>query len=204
MLALKDQIYTLEEYLELDHNSEEKIEFWDGHIFTLAGVSEAHDRIQGNGYFTLRSKLQNRNCRVFLSDMRVEVPDYPPYRYPDLSALCGDAKYKMLGKQQLLVNPSLIVEILSDSTESFDRSFKFTYYKSIESFTEYILIAQDRAHVSQFVKQEENGWLNSEFNDLNDKFHLASLDCEIELKELYENVEFPELKHRFDTITEND
>jgi Uma2 family endonuclease len=197
MLPLKNQIYTLEEYLELDHESEEKIEFWDGHIFTLAGASEAHDRIQGNSYFALRSKIQNRNCRIFLSDMRVEVPAYPPYRYPDLSALCGDAKFKTLGKQQFLTNPSLIVEILSDSTADFDRGYKFTYYKSIESFTEYILIAQDRPHVSQFIKQEENVWLNREYNDVNDKLHLASLDCEIELKELYETVEFPETDSRY-------
>lgn len=199
MLAIKNQIYTLEEYLELDHNSEEKIEFWDGHVFTLAGVSEVHDRIQGNGYFALRSKLQGRNCRVFLSDMRVEVPAYPPYRYPDLSALCGDANFRMLGNQQLLTNPSLIVEVLSDSTAEFDRGYKFTYYKSIESFTEYILIAQDRAHVSQFVKQEENVWLNREYNDIGDKFYLASLDCEIELRELYESVEFPETDNRLRT-----
>ena len=192
MLAIKNQIYTLEEYLELDHNSEEKIEFRDGYVFTLAGASEVYDRIQGNGYFALRSKLQNRNCRVFLSDMRVEVPIYPPYRYPDLSALCGDANFKTLGNQQLLVNPSLIIEILSDSTAEFDRGYKFTYYKSIESFTEYILIAQDRAHVAQFTKQNENGWLHREYNDIGDKFHLASLDCEIHLQELYENVEFTE------------
>jgi Uma2 family endonuclease len=197
MLPLKNQIYTLEEYLELDHESEEKIEFWDGHIFTLAGASEAHDRIQGNSYFALRSKIQYRNCRIFLSDMRVEVPAYPPYRYPDLSALCGDAKFKTLGKQQFLTNPSLIVEILSDSTADFDRGYKFTYYKSIESFTEYILIAQDRPHVSQFIKQEENNWLNREYNDVNDKLHLASLDCEIELKELYETVEFAETDSRY-------
>ncbi|MET0753238.1 MAG: Uma2 family endonuclease, partial [Pyrinomonadaceae bacterium] len=107
MRSLKSQIYTLEEYLELDHESEEKIEFWDGNVFTLAGVSEIHDRIQGNGYFALRSKTQGKKCRVFLSDMRVEVPDYPPYRYPDLSALCGEAEFKELGKQQILVNPSL-------------------------------------------------------------------------------------------------
>ena len=106
MLALKNQIYTLEEYLELDHNSEERIEYWDGHIFTLAGASEANDRIQSNAHFFLRLKLQNRKCRVFLSEMRVDVPDYPPYRYPDLSALCGEAKFKKLGKQELLENPS--------------------------------------------------------------------------------------------------
>lgn len=199
MLAIKNQIYTLEEYLELDHNSEEKIEFWDGHVFTLAGVSEIHDRIQGNGYFSLRSKLQGRNCRVFLSDMRVEVPAYPPYRYPDLSALCGDANFRMLGNQQLLTNPSLIVEVLSDSTAEFDRGYKFTYYKSIESFTEYILIAQDRPHVTQFTKQNENGWLHREYNDIADKFYLASLGCEIALRELYESVEFPETDNRIRT-----
>jgi Uma2 family endonuclease len=197
MRALQNQIYTLEEYLELDHNSEEKIEFWDGHVFTLAGVSEAHDRIQSNGHFYLRLKLRGRNCRVFLSDMRVKVPAYPPYRYPDLSALCGNPTFEMLGKQQMLVNPSLIIEILSDTTAEFDRGYKFTYYKSIESFTEYILIAQDRPHVSQFIKQEENNWLNREYNDINDKFHLASLDCEIELNELYESVEFPEIDSRY-------
>lgn len=199
MLAIKNQIYTLEEYLELDHNSEEKTEFWDGHVFTLAGVSEARDRIQSNGHFYLRLKLQNRNCRVFLSDMRVEVPAYPPYRYPDLSALCGNPVFRNSGNQQLLVNPQLIIEVLSDSTADFDRGYKFTYYKSIESFTEYVLIAQDRAHVTQFVKQEENLWLNREYNDINDKFRLASLDCEIGLKELYESVEFPETDNRLRT-----
>ena len=192
MLSLKNQIYTLEEYLELDHNSEEKIEFWDGNVFTLAGVSEIHDRIQGNGYFALRSKLKGKNCRVFLSDMRVDVPDYPPYRYPDLSALCGESKFKQLGKQQILANPSLIVEILSDSTADFDRGYKFTYYKSIVSFTEYVLIAQDRPHVTQFVKQSDNSWLQHEFNDLADKFYLESLECELSLAEIYEAVEFPE------------
>lgn len=204
MQALKNQIYTLEEYLELDHNSEEKIEFWDGNVLTLAGVSETHDRIQGNGYFALRSKLQGKKCRVFLSDMRVDVPAYPPYRYPDLSALCGEAEFKNLGKQQLLVNPSVIIEILSDSTADFDRGYKFTYYKSIESFTEYILIAQDRPHVTHFVKQDENGWLHREFNAIGDKFYLTSLDCQLELAELYQDVEFPAETNRFNLIAENE
>jgi Uma2 family endonuclease len=197
MLSLKNQIYTLEEYLELDHASEEKIEFWDGHIFTLAGASNAHDRIQGNGYFALRSKLQGRKCRVFLSEMRVDVPAYPPYRYPDLSALCGEARFKKLGNQEILVNPQLIVEILSESTAEFDRGYKFTYYKSIESFVEYVLIAQDRPHVSQFVKQADNSWLNHEFNSLEDEFYLPSLDCRLELLELYQDVEFPEIDRRY-------
>ncbi len=204
MLSLKNQIYTLEEYLELDHNSEEKIEFWDGHIFTLAGASVSHNQIQVNAIIALGNKLRGKGCRVFPSDMRLKIPTYSPYRYADLSALCGSPIIEKLGKQEMLANPSLIVEILSDSTESFDRSFKFTYYKSIESFTEYILIAQDRPHVTQFIKQDENNWLNREFNSLQDKFHLASLDCELELSELYQDVEFPEISNRFNLIDEND
>lgn len=192
MQPLKKQIYTLEEYLELDHRSEEKIEFWDGNIFTLAGASINHNRIQRNAIFALQSKLRGRRCEVFPSDTRIKVPAYLPYRYPDLSALCGEAKIETLGSQEMLVNPQLIVEILSDSTEVFDRGYKFTYYKSIESFTEYVLIAQDRAHVSQFVKQSDNSWLNHEFNLTEEKFYLASLDCELELSELYQEVVFPE------------
>lgn len=192
MRALENQIYTLEEYLELDHNSEEKIEFWDGHIFTLAGASLNHNQILVNSIFLLQLKLRGKGCRVFPSDMRIKFPTYPPYRYPDLSALCGEAKFEKLGKQDLLVNPNLIIEILSDSTTEFDRGYKFTYYKSIESFTEYVLIAQDRPHVSQFIKQSDNSWLNHEFNRIEDKFYLASLDCEIDLSELYQDVVFPE------------
>jgi Uma2 family endonuclease len=205
MQPLKKQIYTLEEYLELDHESEEKIEFWDGHVFTLAGASASHNRIQRNVLITLGNKLRGRRCEVFPSDMRVGVPSYPPYRYPDLSALCGQAIIQTLGKQDILTNPQLIIEVLSDSTAEFDRGYKFTYYKSIESFTEYILIAQDRPHVTQFIKQDENNWLNREFNSIDDKFHLTSLDCELELSELYQDVEFPEIQNRFNiTTAEND
>lgn len=204
MRALKNQIYTLEEYLELDHNSEEKIEFWDGHIFTLAGASEIHNQIQFNCTLALGNKLRGRNCRIYPSDMRIKVPAYPPYRYADLSALCGNRLIETIGKQDLLVNPSVIIEVLSESTADFDRGYKFTYYKSIESFTEYILIAQDRPHVTQFIKEADNSWLQHEFNAIEDKFHLASLDCELELAELYQDVEFPELPNRFNLIIENE
>ena len=206
MLALKNQIYTLEEYLELDHASEEKIEFWDGHIFTLAGASVSHNRIQRNALTVLTNKLRGKSCEVFPSDMRVKVPAYPLYRYPDLSALCGNAVFETAGKQEMLVNPTLIVEVLSDSTADFDRGYKFTYYKSIESFTEYILIAQDRPHVTQFIKQDENNWLNREFNSLEDKFYLASLDCELALTDLYQDILFPDKPNRFgfDLISQNE
>jgi Uma2 family endonuclease len=193
MLPQRKTNYTLEEYLELDHLSEEKIEYWDGNVSTLAGASVNHNRILRNTLSSLTVKLRGKPCEVFPSDMRVKVPEYPPYRYPDLSALCGEAKFENLGRQELLTNPSLIVEILSDSTAVFDRSYKFTYYKSIESFSEYILIAQDRPHIAQFIKQNETDWLMREFNDLEAKFYLSSLDCELESTEVYEGVSFPEI-----------
>ena len=145
-------------------------------------------------------RIQNNSIEVFPS-MRIKVPAYPPYRYPDLSALCGKVEIETLGKQELPVNPQLIIEILSDSTADFDQGDKFTYYKSIESFTEYILIAQHRPKVTQFIKQSDNSWLQHEFTDLSDSFHLDSLDCEIGLLEIYENVEFPERSTRFDLIS---
>ncbi|MCU0240306.1 MAG: Uma2 family endonuclease [Pyrinomonadaceae bacterium] len=187
--------YTLEEYLELDHNSEEKIEFWDGHIFTLAGASEAHNQIQFNCLVGLGNRLRGRSCRVYPSDMRIKVPIYPPYRYADLSALCGNKIIEKLGKQELLVNPQLIIEVLSDSTESFDRGDKFTYYKSIESFNEYILIAQHRPHITQYVKQSENTWSYQEINGLDNQIHIYSMDCDLDLAGIYENVEFPPIQN---------
>ena len=192
MQQFKKNYHTLEEYLELDHLSEEKIEYWDGNVFTLAGASNIHNQIQVNLIFALQSKLRGKGCRVFPSDMRVKVPAYPPYRYPDLSALCGEARFENLGRQELLVNQSLIVEILSDSTAEFDHSYKFTYYKSIGSFSEYVLIAQDRPHVAQFIKQNETDWLMREFNSLDAKFRMSSVECELELNEIYEGVNFPE------------
>src|SRR4028118_133361 len=134
MQQLNKKYYTLEEYLELDYLSEEKIEYWDGNIFTLAGASANHNQIQFNCILALGNKLRGKGCRIFPSDMRVKVPAYSPYRHADLSALCGEARFENLGKQELLVNPSLIIEILSGSTAEFDYGYKFTYYKSIESF----------------------------------------------------------------------
>lgn len=193
MQQLNKKYYTLEEYLELDYLSEEKIEYWDGNIFTFAGANANHNRVLRNTLSALTVKLRGKPCEVFPSDMRVKVQAYPPYRYPDLSALCGEARFENFGRQELLTNPSLIVEILSDSTAGFDRSYKFTSYKSIESFTEYVLIAQDRPHVAQFIKQNETDWLMREFNDLEAKFYLSSLDCDLELTEVYEGVTFPKI-----------
>jgi len=191
MTALPKPIYTLEEYLELEQSTDEiRYEFYDGEVRAMAGASNEHDKIQSNIHFFLRLKLRGCKCRAFLADMRVKVPAFPPYRYPDLSVLCGEAKFEYIGKQQMLSNPDLIVEILSPSTEAFDRGSKFTYYKSIESFSEYLFVSTEHPNIAQFIKQTDDSWKHLEFNDLNAKVRIESLECEIEMGEIYEDVTF--------------
>ena len=184
--------YTLEEYLELDYKSEARLEYWNGEVFDMSGVSPEHDQIESNLHYHLRVKLQGRNCRTFLANMRIKVPSAPPYRYGDSSALCGEPQYETIGGLKVLTNPALIIEVLSDSTEAYDRGDKFTHYKSIPSFSEYLLVAQRRPHLSHFVRQDDGSWNQREYNDLAAAVKLVSLDCELALREVYENVTFDE------------
>jgi len=190
MSAQPKRRYTLEEYLELDKNSDERLEYWDGEIFSMSGVSDEHDQIEGNLYLALRMRLEGRNCRAFLANMRIKVPSLLPYRYGDLSALCGEAKFEKMVGVDVLTNPALIIEVLSKSTEAYDRVDKFTHYKSIPSFREYLLVAQHRPHITQFVKRDDGEWVHREYNDLNDVVKLASMDCEFLLSEVYQDVNF--------------
>ena len=182
--------YTLEEYLALERASEVKYEYWQGEVFAMSGASPAHVQIQVNLITLLQSQLRGRPCRMFSSDMRLKVPSFPPYRYPDLSGLCGEPAFESIDGLEVLTNPTLIVEILSPTTEAFDRGDKFTHYKSILSFTEYLLIAQHRPHVGQYVKQSPEVWSYRECNDLAACLHLPSLECRLVVEELYQDVTF--------------
>jgi Uma2 family endonuclease len=190
MSALPKKRYTLEEYLEMDRKSDERLEYWDGEIFSMSGASDEHDAIESNIHFTLRSRLEGKNCHVFLANMRIKVPSFPPYRYGDLSVLCGNATFDEVDGVDVLVNPRLIIEVLSSSTEGYDRGDKFTHYKSIPSFCEYLLVAQHRAHIAQFIKQGDGSWIQWEYNDLNDVVKLTSVDYELSLNEVYQNIIF--------------
>jgi Uma2 family endonuclease len=190
MAANPERRYTLEEYLELERTSEERFEFWDGEIFCMSGVSEEHAEIETNLIVSLKSRLRTRACRVFPANMRIKVPTAPPYRYADLSALCGEARFEEIGGVDALVNPQLIVEVLSPSTEAYDRGDKFTHYKSIPTLREYLLVAQHRPHVTHLYKQADGTWIHAEANDLAAKVGLASLDCDLPLGEIYQGVSF--------------
>jgi Uma2 family endonuclease len=182
--------YTLEEYFELERKSEERFEYWDGEIFCMSGVSPEHDQIESNLNFHLRARLTGRSCRVFLANLRIKVPSAPPYRYADVSALCGEAQFEEIGGIRAVTNPTLIVEVLSPSTEAYDRGEKFTHYQSIPSFCEYLLVAQNRLHITHLSKQADSSWIYKEYKDLAAVVKLTSMNCELAMSEVYENVSF--------------
>jgi Uma2 family endonuclease len=190
MTAQPERKYTLEEYFELERSSEEKWEYWDGRVFCMSGASLAHNQITTNIITEARLQLRQRGCRVFGGDMRVKVPAYPLYRYPDVSALCGKPEIERAGGLDLLTNPALLAEVLSPSTEASDRGDKFTYYKSIPTFSEYLLVAQHRPHVAQFIRGEGGIWTFVEYNDTTEVVRCSSVPCELPLAEIYRDVDF--------------
>ena len=190
MAANPERRYTLEEYLELDRTSEERLEFWDGEVFCMSGGSEWHYEIESNIHSYLKTSLRARGCRVFLGNVRVKVPSAPPYRYADFSALCGAAEFEKIGGVDALVNPTLLVEVLSDSTEAYDRGKKFSHYISIPTLREYLLVAQHHPHVTHLFKDDEGKWIHTEVNDLESSVRLHSLGCELPMGEIYRDVTF--------------
>lgn len=184
--------YTLEEYFALELASEERYEYHDGVAFDLSyDASLAHIRITSNLIFAIHAAVRAKDCHAYSSNLRIKVPAAPPYRYADLTVCCGKPLGEEIGSVDALVNPSLIIEILSPSTEAYDRGDKFTHYKSIESFGEYLLVAQHRPHATHYVKKEDGAWTYEEVNDLAGALKLATLDCQIEMRDVYEDVEFP-------------
>jgi Uma2 family endonuclease len=189
--ALPKHKYTLDEYFELEKNSEEKFEFWDGNVWSMSGASPVHERIISNAIFHLRTVL-GRKCSVFGSNLKIKVPAYSPYRYPDLSVYCGKGVFETMGGLDVLTNPQVIIEVLSPSTEAFDRGDKFSYYKSISSFTEYLLVATNRPNITQFIKRSESEWVQREANGVDSALPLMAFDAELLLSEVYLDVDFPE------------
>lgn len=188
MTALPKRKYTLEEYFELDKNAEGNFEYFDGEIFEMSGVSPEHATIEVNLISKLNQICINRGCRVFPSNLRIKVPTLPTYRYPDLSVVCGETVFKEIQGLQCLVNPILIVEVLSESTGFYDRGEKFQQYKSIESFREYLLVSQTDKFITLFQKHNERFWLQSDYV-AGETLHINTLDLDLDVDEVYQGVE---------------
>ena len=179
---------TPEQYLEIERGAEFKSEYFNGEMFAMAGAKEAHNLLTMNAGFALHAQLRSRPCRVYANDMRVKVSATGLYTYPDVIGVCGERHF--LGDQRdTLLNPNLIVEVLSPTTEAYDRGRKFEHYKAIESFTEYLLISSDRVHVDLFRRQPGGDWLLKSANRTEDVLDLQSVGCRLSLAELYEQVE---------------
>ena len=190
MSAETKRRYTLKEYLALERESDERLEFWNGEIFAMSGGTLGHERVMRNAYDSLRANLEGSTCEVFASNMQIKVPSAPPYRYADGSVVCGKVEVERFNGVDLLLNPVLIYEVLSPGTEAYDRGDKFTHYKSIESLREYLLIAQHRPHGTHYVRQQDGSWSYSEINGLDGTVYLPSLGITLKLTDVYQNVEF--------------
>ena len=182
---------TPEDYLAIERSAEFKSEYFDGEIFAMAGASRAHNSIVLNTGSEIRQHLKNRSCKAYVNDMRVKVNPTGLYAYPDVIVVCGKEQFEDTHLDTLL-NPTLIIEVLSDSTEAYDRGRKFEHYRHLDSLVEYVLIAQQRPHVESFRRQSDQHWLLAECSGLDGTLRLESIDCDLALAEIYAKVELSE------------
>ncbi len=184
--------YTLEEYFALERAGDARYEYWDGEIVCMSGGSRQHAMIGGNLYFNLRAQLK-AGCQTFNADMPVRTPALPPYRYPDASVACGNLVFENINGIDVLTNPILIVEVLSPGTENPDRKEKRAAYQLIPSVMELLLIAQDAPHVNQLLRPsqaEAKEWGRHDYGDPAAVIELASINCSLSLRDVYEGIDF--------------
>jgi Uma2 family endonuclease len=189
MSAVEKQTWTVEQYLEMERASEEKYEYLDGEIYLMSGASRNHNLIMASTLASLYSQLRKRPCFVYPSDMRVKASDSGLYAYPDISVVCGEPLLED-DPQDTLVNPIVIVEVLSPSTESYDRGKKFQHYRALQTLQEYILISQDSHRIERFLRQPNDEWLLTDAAGLDAMIELPSIQCTLALADVYEKVNF--------------
>jgi Uma2 family endonuclease len=180
--------YSVNDYLALERQSEIKHEYFDGELFAMAGGTAAHSLISGNCIRELGNALRQKGCQVYTSDMRLMCPT-GLRTYPDVSVVCDEPQLEDEHNDTLL-NPLVIVEVLSDSSEAYDRGRKFSNYQTIPSLREYVLVAQDRVQVDHFARQSNDTWLLTTYTDMNAVVRFPVLECSIPLAEIYAGVKF--------------
>jgi Uma2 family endonuclease len=190
MSALPQIYFSLDEYVALEKASNARYEWHDGSIVLMSGGSVYHEIISTNVAVSLANRLRGKSCRTFTGGMPLDVPATTPYRYPDVSVVCGKPEVTKFKGIDRLTNPTLIVEVLSPTTEAYDRGEKFVEYQSIPTFAEYLLIAQDRPSVVQRIRRPDGSWEERTLTGLDAVVRIEVLDCDVSLGEIYEAVEF--------------
>jgi Uma2 family endonuclease len=198
MSAAEKLRYSPAEYLALERKAESKSEYRDGVIYSMSGASREHNIISLNLGAEINRCLRDRTCEAYAGDMRVLVDATGLYTYPDLAVACDDPQF-LDGEFDVLLNPTLIVEVLSPSTEGYDRGKKFGHYRRVDSLREYVLVSQDRVWVEQYTLQEGN-WVLKESNRRDDLLRLTSIGCEVSLRDIYAKVQVPEGEPGLDAV----
>jgi Uma2 family endonuclease len=179
--------FTPEEYLILSRRATYKSEYIDGGIFAVVNESKAHHLIVGNLFTALHKQLKKRPAFIYALNMSVQVNPSGLQTYPDI-VVTGDDEAFVDAYQDTLLNPIVIIEVISDSTEMYDRGFKFKWYCQVDSLKEYFLIAQDKYLIEQAVRQADNEWLWTKKNNQKEIIFISSIDCQITLAEVYQKV----------------
>ncbi|WP_342752279.1 Uma2 family endonuclease [Aphanothece hegewaldii] len=191
MQSVEQQYLTPEEYLEREETAKDKSEYINGQIIPMADGSTNHNRLAGNFYAALHLALNDQDYDVFIGDVRLWIPQCNVYTYPDIMIISGEAEYHE-NRNDTIINPQVIIEILSPSTRGYDKDKKFKNYRTIPSFQEYILVTQTQKHVDQYVKVDHKQWSLYEYNEDDDKITLQTVPIEITLADLYKRVKFPD------------
>ena len=188
-LQTQKRSYTPEEYLELEEAADYKSEYRDGEIVPMTGGTTNHNKIAGNFYANSKFALRGQDYDIYIGDVRLWIPRYRQYTYPDVMVIQGEPIYTGMATTTVM-NPLLIVEVLSKSTKNYDLGEKFIYYRAIPEFNEYILIDQTKYHVMQYTKTLEGRWFLTEYESEETILELSSIEFQINLKEIYEKVNF--------------
>lgn len=178
------------EYLVLERESETKNEYFNGETFAMAGASRRHNQITTNLVCMVGNQLANRVCSVYSSDMKVKIDKLNKYTYPDVLIVCQNQQFED-ENEDVLLNPVVIMEVLSDSTEAYDRGDKFIHYQNIPSLVEYVLISQKSVQVEKFLRQLDHVWVYSKYLEMGDEIHLTAVDCILTIREIYAKVISP-------------
>ncbi|MBE0689164.1 MAG: Uma2 family endonuclease [Anaerolineae bacterium] len=189
MVARRQPQMAVDEYLDFERNSDTKHEYFDGEIFAMAGASPNHNIITSNTITHLTNQIGERSCIVFASDQMIRTPS-GLYAYPDISVVCGTPQYDEKATD-ILLNPTLIVEVLSPSTENYNRGEKFRHFKTISTLREYVLIAQDTHRVERYAYQSGSDWLFANAMGLTGEIELKSIGITLDLARLYRNITLP-------------
>jgi len=180
---------TPKQYLAQERQADFKSQYFQGEIFAMAGASRQHNLIVGNLVGEIRNALKDRTCEVYPSDMRVKVSPTGLYTYPDATIVCGEVELED-DHGDTLINPTVLLEVLSDSTESYDRGSKFRQYRQLDSLKEYVMIAQDRVSVECYVRQDDDQWLLRETRLIEQTVRFDSIDVTVPVAEIYRNIQW--------------